>query len=166
MKNKVANSIAMILALMFFASRMTLCFGGTASLIIIVILGIILSFIPNPNWNEAENFGLLIAGFLGLLLTLPEFWHGEFFHQEFFGFTGTSFFSVLTAVILGTLMLIQIYKGRVLAGGVFFALLAARYFFDRIFGYLPKAWGFTIIGIIFLIAGLFFEKITRKKSIE
>ena len=164
--DKIANNIAMLLTLGVLASRMTLCLGGTASLIILVTMGIIISFIPNPNWNEAENFGILMAGFLGLLLTLPEFWRGEFFNQEIFGFAGKSFFSVITAIILAVIMLLQIYKGRIVAGGVFFALLLARYFFDRIFGYLPKAWGFTIIGIIFLITGLFFEKITRKKSIE
>lgn len=164
--DKIANNIAMLLTLGVLASRMTLCLGGTASLIILVTMGIIISFIPNPNWNEAENFGLLMAGFLGLLLTLPEFWRGEIFNQEIFGFAGKSFFSVITAIILAIIMLLQIYKGRIVAGGVFFALLLARYFFDRIFGYLPKAWGFTVIGIIFLIAGLFFEKITRKKSIE
>lgn len=164
--DKIANNIAMLLTLGVLASRMTLCLGGTASLIILVTMGIIISFIPNPNWNEAENFGLLMAGFLGLLLTLPEFWRGEIFNQEIFGFAGKSFFSVITAIILAIIMLLQIYKGRIVAGGVFFALLLARYFFDRLFGYLPKAWGFTIIGIIFLIAGLFFEKITRKKSIE
>ncbi len=158
--DRIANSLAMLLTLGIFASRMTLCFGGTACLIILVILGIALSFIN----GDAANFGLLMSGLLGLLLTLPEFWRGEFFRQEFFGFPGVSFFSVLTAVILATIMLLQIYRGKVLAGGVFFALLAARYFFDRIFDYMPKAWGFTITGIIFLLGGLFFERINRRRK--
>ena len=157
-KDRTGNNFAMLLALMLIASRMTLCLGGTLSLIILVTLGIILSFIK--KWNDASSFGLLMAGMLGLLLTWPEFWRGEFFSNA----SLRSFLPVLTAVILATVMLFQIYKGRVLSGGLFFTLLLARYFFDRIFGYMPKAWGFTIIGVIFLIAGFYFELKNKKHN--
>ncbi|MBQ7665837.1 MAG: hypothetical protein IJS42_03885, partial [Synergistaceae bacterium] len=58
-------------------------------------------------------------------------------------------------------MLVNIYRGHGAIGVVFCALLASRYFFDHLFGYMPKAWGFTLTGIIFLGTSLFFGRIRK-----
>ncbi len=64
-------------------------------------------------------------------------------------------------MIVAGLMVINIWRGNLGIGVMFFALLAARYFFDHIFGFLPKAWGFTITGIIFVLTGIFFGRIRK-----
>ena len=68
---------------------------------------------------------------------------------------------VCNAVIVAALMLVNIYRGHSGIGITFCALIAARYFFDHFFGFMPKAWGFTLTGIIFVIAGLCFGKIRK-----
>ena len=138
---------------------MSVCFGGTWTLIILVIAGAVLSLIS--QFHDAEIFGLLMLGLFGLLLTWPEFWQGEIFSSEIFGFSGKSFWPVVTALFVALLMLFNIYRGHIGIGIIFCTLLICRYFFDRIFGYIPKAWGFTLIGIALLISGLFFGKIKK-----
>ena len=157
--DRIIFSVNMLLTLLLFASRMSLCFGGTWALIILVISGAVLSLISKIH--DAEIFGLLMLGLFGLLLTWPEFWQGEIFSLEIFGFAGKSFWPVVTALFVALLMLFNIYRGHIGIGIIFCTLLICRYFFDRIFGYIPKAWGFTLIGIALLISGLFFGRIKK-----
>ena len=158
-------SVNMFLTLLLLASRMSLCFGGTWTLIILVIAGAVLSL--NSRWqdhqsaSDAQIFGLLMLGLFGLLLTWSEFWRGEIFAAEVFGIAGKNFWPVANAIFVALLMLINIYKGHVAPGIIFCTLLAARYFFDHLFGYMPKAWGFTLIGIAMLIFGIFFERMKK-----
>ena len=148
--DRIIFSVNMLLTLLLFASRMSLCFGGTWALIILVIAGAVLSLIS--KFHDAEIFGLLMLGLFGLLLTWPEFWPG---------FAGKSFWPVLTALFVALLMLFNIYRGHIGIGIIFCTLLICRYFFDRIFGYMPKALGFTLMGIALLISGLFFGRIKK-----
>ena len=151
--------INMLLTLLVLASRMSLCFGGTWTLIILVFAGAVLSLIS--RWHDAQIFGLLMLGLFGLLLTWPEFWRGEIFMNDIFGFAGKDFWPVATAVFVALMMLFNIYRGLVAPGIIFCALLASRYFFDHLFGYMPKAWGFTLTGVAMLIAGVFFGKLKK-----
>ena len=134
---------------------MSLCFGGTWTLIILTAAGGIMSLIT--KWHDSEIMGILMLGLFGLLLTWPEFWRGEIFSS---GFAGISW-SVCAAVLIAFLMLVNIYRGHYGLGILFCALLASRYFFDHFFGYMPKAFGFTLTGIIFMTAGLFFGRIKK-----
>lgn len=152
-RDRTALMIDMLLTILLFASRMSLCFGGTWTLIILAVTGAVMSFLA--GYREAQIMGLLMLGVFGLLLTWPEFWRGSEF------VSGRSVYAVINAVIVAGLMLFNIWRGHSGIGITFFALLAARYFFDHIFGFLPKAWGFTAAGIIFVIAGLFFGKIRK-----
>jgi len=157
--DRIIFSVNMFLTLLLLASRMSLCFGGTWTLIILVLSGAVLSLIS--RWHDAQIFGILMLGLFGLLLTWPEFWRGEIFKAEILGFSGKNFWPVATAIFTALLMLFNIYKGLVAPGIIFCTLLAARYFFDHLFGYMPKAWGFTLIGIALLIAGVFFGRIKK-----
>ena len=157
--DRVIFSVNMFLTLLLLASRMSLCFGGTWTLIILVFSGAVLSLIS--KWHDSQIFGVLMLGLFGLLLTWSEFWRGEIFSASVFGVAGKNFWPVATAVFVALLMLFNIYRGLVAPGIIFCTLLAARYFFDHLFGYMPKAWGFTLIGVALLIFGIFFERVKR-----
>ena len=152
-KDRTALMFNMMITLLLLASRMSLCFGGTWTLIILAASGASMSFFL--DFRDAQTMGLLMLGVFGLLLTWPEFWRGSEF------LSGRNFYPVINAVIVAALMLLNILRGNSGIGVTFFALLAARYFFDHLFGFLPKAWGFTITGIIFVIAGIFFGRIRK-----
>ena len=157
--DRIILSVNMFLTLLLLASRMSLCFGGTWTLIILIITGAVLSLIS--RWHDSQIFGLLMLGLFGLLLTWSDFWRGEIFQTEVFGFPGKNFWPVATAVFVALMMLLNIYRGLVAPGIIFCTLLAARYFFDHLFGYMPKAWGFSSIGIAMLIFGIFFERVKK-----
>lgn len=149
-RERGALIVNIAVTLLLLASRMSLCFGGTWTMLILALTGAVMSF---TRHHDIEIFGLLVLGLQGVLLTWPEFWTGEIFAPYL------KYLPVITALFVGVIMIVNIYRGHVITGVVFFALLASRYFFDRIFGYIPKAWGFSITGLIFLIAGaVFFRK--------
>ncbi len=164
LNDRLAFNINLALTILLLASRMSLCFGGTWTLIILALTGAVMSFIS--RWIDTEHAGLLMLGVFGLLLTWPEFWRGDLFTQPVMGIEGSSFWPVINALVVAVLMLINIYRGHGAIGVVFCALLASRYFFDHLFGYMPKAWGFTLTGIIFLGASMFFGKIRKFFSKE
>ena len=150
--DRLAFNINTLITILLLASRMTLCLGGTVTLIILALSGALLSF---TRRNDTEITGLLMLGMFGLLLTWPEFWRGD-------AFIGNSnYLSVASALVIAPVMIINIYRGHSGIGIIFCALLASRYFFDHLFGYIPKAWGFTLLGIIFMIAALFFGHIKK-----
>lgn len=151
-KDRIAFNFNMLLTILLLASRMSLCFGGTLTLIILALSGALMSFISMNH--DTEILGLLMTGLFSLLLTWPEFWRGEIFD-------GVKFLPILTAIFAALIMLVNIYRGHYATGIIFCALLASRYFFDHLFGYMPKALGFTLTGIIFMTAGLFFGRIKK-----
>ena len=155
-QDRAGFNIGFILSLTLISSRMILCFGSTITLIALVIFGVIISFIS--RWYDMMMFGIILSGIFGILLTWPEFWNTEIFSQGYFNYSAVDFYPLASAVIIALIMLIQIYRGNIIAGGIFFVLLAGRYFFDHLFGYLPKAWGFGAAGVIFLLAGIFLPK--------
>lgn len=146
-RDRAAFSVNMLITLLLMASRLDLCLGGTWALVILAASGGILSLLPVNN--DAQIFGLLMLGMFGLLLTWPEF------------IRGPSYWSIVSAVSTACLMLVNIYRGHTTTGIIFCVMLASRYFFDNLFGYLPKAWGFTLMGIVLVILGLFFEKVRK-----
>ena len=151
-RNRPAFSVNMMLTVLVFASRMSVCFGGTWTLIVLAAAGVILSFTGNP---DAEVFGLLVAGLCGLMLTWPEVWRGIFADLR-------DVSAITAAVLTACVMLLNVWRGHTATGITFCALLVIRYFFDRLFGYMPKAWGFTLLGIVFLIVSAFFERLRTK----
>ncbi|MBR0095277.1 MAG: DUF2157 domain-containing protein [Synergistaceae bacterium] len=157
--DRAVFSVNMLLTLLVLGSRMSLCFGGTWALIILAAVGAVLSLVS--PWHDAEIFGLLMLGLFGLLLTWSEFWQGEIFSVSVFGFAGKSFWPVCTALCVALVMLLNIYRGHIGSGIIFCFLLVSRYFFDHLFGYMPKAWGFTLTGVILLASGLFFGRIRK-----
>ena len=156
---RLAFNMNMLLTLLVIASRMSLCFGGTWTLIILAVAGALMSFLS--KWHDTEIMGLLMLGLFGMLLTWSEFWHDEIFLRPVAGFSGLSFWPVLVAVSVAFLMLVNIYRGHVGIGVVFCFLLACRYFFDHFFGYIIKAWGFSFTGVVFMFAGLFFGRLRK-----
>lgn len=152
-RDRAALMADMMITLLLLASRMSLCFGGTWTLIILAVTGAVMSL--TLRYRDGEILGLLMLGVFGLILTWPEFWRGSEF------VSGRNVYPVINAVIVAGLMLFNIWRGHLGIGVMFFALLAARYFFDHIFGFLPKAWGFTITGIIFVLMGIFFGRIRK-----
>ena len=147
--DRTALDVNMLLTLLVLASRMSLCLGGTWTLIVLAVAGAGLSF---SRFTDAEILGLLVAGLCGLVLTWPEVW------RESLAEWG-SVLAVVSAVLSACVMLVNIYRGHTAIGVTFCALLIIRYFFDRLFGYMPKAWGFTLMGLVFLGIGIFFGKI-------
>ena len=147
--DRAAFNVNMMLTLLVLASRMSLCLGGTWTLIILAAAGAGLSF---SKFTDAEILGILVAGLCGLILTWPEVW------REGLAEWG-SVLAIVSAVVSACVMLVNIYRGHGAIGVTFCALLIMRYFFDRLFGYMPKAWGFTLLGILFLTAGIFFGKL-------
>lgn len=151
-RNRPAFSVNMLLTLLVFASRMSVCFGGTWTLLVLACAGVALAFSRNP---DAEVFGLLVAGLCGLMLTWPEVWRGIFAEWR-------SVLAVVSAVLTACVMLVNVWRGHGAVGVTFCVLLIVRYFFDRLFGYMPKAWGFTLLGIVFLVGSAFFERLRAK----
>lgn len=152
-KDRIAFMMCMLLTVLLFASRMSLCFGGTWTLIILAVTGAVMSFLS--KWPDSEVMGLMMVGVFGLLLTWPLFWRGGMFAAN------RDALPVANAVIVAAVMLVNIWRGHSALGITFCALLATRYFFDHIFGFLPKAWGFTLTGIIFVIMGLSFGRLHK-----
>ncbi|MBQ7562236.1 MAG: DUF2157 domain-containing protein [Synergistaceae bacterium] len=144
-----------LITLLLCASRMSLCLGGTLTLVILAIIGGVMSFLMKHS--DGQTMGLLIAGVFGLLLTWPEFWNSWDYAK---------ILSVVSALCLVPLMLINIWRGHLVAGVVFCVLLVCRYFFDSLFGFMPKAWGFTLLGLIFMLIGVFFEKLRTHESAQ
>ena len=157
--DRIAINMNILLTLSLLASRMSLCFGGTWTLIILTITGAVMSFIS--RWHDTEIMGLLMLGLFGILLTWSEFWRGETFSAPVLGFPGLKFWPVFVAVSVAFLMLVNIYRDHAGIGITFCFLLACRYFFDQFFGYMIKAWGFSFTGIIFMVAGLFFGRLRK-----
>lgn len=153
LKDRIAFMMCMLLTLLLLASRMSLCFGGTWTLIILAVTGAVMSFLSGSH--DSEVMGMMMAGVFGLLLTWPMFWRGVMFAAN------RDVLPVVNAVIVAVIMLAGIWRGHLGTGITFCALLTARYFFDHIFGFLPKAWGFTLTGIIFVAAGLSFGRMRK-----
>ena len=147
--DRTAFNVNMLLTLLVLASRMSLCLGGTYTLIVLALAGAGLSFV---KFSDAEILGLLVAGLCGLVLTWPEVWKGSLAEWG-------SVLAVVSAVLSACVMLVNIYRGHGAIGVTFCVLLIVRYFFDRLFGYMPKAWGFTLLGLVFLLIGIFFGKL-------
>ena len=152
-KTRVLTNANILITLLLLASRMSLCIGGTWTLIILALTGGVMSIAIKIV--DVQVIGLLMAGVFGLLLTWPEFWLG-FAHGNIYG--------IISALCLVPLMLVNIWRGHMVAGIVFCVLLICRYFFDSLFGFMPKAWGFTLLGIIFMLIGVFFERIKKSES--
>ena len=144
-RDRTAVNINMLLTLLVLASRMSLCFGGTWTLLILACAGGAIAF---SRFSDVEVLGLLLMGLCGLVLTWPEIWRGDFAANR-------SLFAVASAVVTGCIMLVNIWRGHGVIGVTFCVLLVVRYFFDHLFGYIPKAWGFGIAGAAFLIAGVY-----------
>lgn len=152
-RDRAAFMLNVVMTALIFASRMSLCFGGTWTLIVLAVTGAVMSFLT--RWRDAETLGLLMLGGAGLLLSWPMFWRGAEFAS------GRNIYPVINAVIVAAIMLLNIWRGHAGIGVTFCAVLAGRYFFDHLFGYMPKALGFTVTGVIFVIAGVFFGRIRR-----
>lgn len=150
-KDRTAFNVNILLTLLVLASRMSLCFGGTWTLIILACAGAAMSF---SHLIDAEIMGLLVSGLCGLVLTWPEVWRDSLASYG-------NILAIVSAVLTAGVMIINIWRGHSAIGITFCSLLVVRYFFDHLFGYMPKAWGFTLIGILFLGCGLFFEKLRK-----
>ena len=143
--DRTAVNVNMMLTLLLLASRMSLCFGGTWTLIILAAAGAAVSF---SRFGDAEILGLLVAGLCGFVLTWPEVW------REGLAEWG-SILAVVSAVLTACVMVVNIWRGHGVIGVVFCVMLIVRYFFDRLFGYIPKAWGFGLAGLAFVVAGIY-----------
>ena len=146
-KDRAAFNVNMLLTLLVLASRMSLCFGGTWTLLMLWGTCGALSFC---RYSDAEILGLLVLGICGLMLTWPEVWRGEMFPAEWL-----KVLAVTSAVLTAGMMLLQMWRGHTAVGVVFCAMIVMRYFFDQLFGYILKAWGFCIAGVIFVGIGIY-----------
>ncbi|MBQ9434094.1 MAG: DUF2157 domain-containing protein [Synergistaceae bacterium] len=144
-KDRAAMNVNMLLTLLVIASRMSLCFGGTWTLLLLWTGCGAMSFC---RYGDAEVLGLLVLGLCGLMLTWPEVWRDEFVQ-------GRKVLAIASAVLTAVMMLLQMWRGHGAVGIVFCVLIVMRYFFDRLFGYIPKAWGFGIAGLAFVGMGIY-----------
>ena len=144
-RDRAAFNVNMLLTLLVIASRMSLCFGGTWTLILLWAGCGVMSF---SRYGDAEILGLLVLGLCGLVLTWPEAWRGEFAEWR-------KVLAIVSAVLTAGVMVVQMWRGHGAAGIVFCTLIVIRYFFDRLFGYMPKAWGFGLVGLIFVGMGIY-----------
>lgn len=168
-RGRIAFNFNILLTLLFISSRLNLCFGTSATLLILAILGFIMS-LKDFNYSDISALGFFMTGIFGLALTFTDFWSNspllDLSLADVFinlGFSsGASGFAVLTALILVPIFLWQLHKGRFM-GGVFFVLLILRYFFDNIFSYVSRAWGFTLVGAACLALGIYSELKKFKK---
>ena len=113
------------------------------------------------NLDDLGAMSLFIAGVFGLALTFADFWQDS----PLLALASADALSVITAIILVPMFLWQLYKGRSM-GGVFFVLLIMRYFFDNIFSYMSRGWGFTLVGTACALIGLYAERRFRKHNKE
>ncbi|MBQ7215239.1 MAG: DUF2157 domain-containing protein [Synergistaceae bacterium] len=150
-RDRAAFNVNMLLTLLVLASRMSLCFGGTWTLVLLGFGGAGMSFASRwdfRNSGDAEVLGLLVMGLCGLVLTWPEVWRGGFAEWR-------RVLAVVSALLTAGVMLVNIWRGHGAVGVIFCVLLIVRYFFDRLFGYIPKAWGFGLAGLAFLVMGIY-----------
>ncbi len=150
-KDRAVFNVNMLLTVLVLASRMSLCFGGTWTLVLLAFGGAVMSFASCMDFGhsgDAEVLGLLILGLCGLVLTWPEVWRGGFAEWR-------RVLAVVSALLTAGVMLVNIWRGHGAIGVIFCVLLIVRYFFDRLFGYIPKAWGFGLAGLAFLVMGIY-----------
>lgn len=170
-KRRLAVYTLVLLAFALLESRTRDCFGDSAGLVSVAVLGAALSCLPTQKWRwgdswadliSLERLGIIKAGIAGLALTFPDCW-GDFF-VKIPPFASVSVLAVAAAVLMALLMLWQFHRGLA-AGGAFLLFLAARYFFDEIFDLMSRAWGFTVIGGVCLGAGLLLNwRLSRRKG--
>jgi len=135
-------------------------------------LGAILGFIPR-GWNEDINvWGVALVGICGLIMTNPSFWryrYDDFLYYVFMSFPSLigvlsyDFLAVSSGILTCTLMTLFMFKGSNLAV-FFFCAVILRYFFDKIYDFIPKSITFAAGGIILVAVGLLIGKIHMNKK--
>ena len=167
------------LTLLFVTSRLAYCFIPSTMLGVMICLGLALwlcaQWREGPLSTDLAWWGLLTADLSGLFLARPWVWRRspllwlEELASALSGWAPASpgaGLAVAAMVCLTPLFLWQFHRGRVM-GGVFFVLLIAQYFFDRILDFMSKGWSFTLIGLAFLGLGLLLERrLCRRKAMR
>ncbi len=160
-KGRAVFNFNVLLTLIFISSRLNLCFGTSLTLLILAVTGVVMLVIF--KFNDISTLGFLMTGIFGLALTFPDFWDESPILALNFLNLNASGFAVSTALILVPVFLWQLHKGRYM-GGVFFVLLILRYFFDNIFSFMSRAWGFTLVGVVCLAIGIYINKKSKNKN--
>ena len=169
-KRRLPLYTLVLLTLTLLESRTRDCFGNAAGLVSVAALGTALSFLPTHKWRwgdswagliSLERLGTVKAGLAEFALTFPECW--DDFFTKITPFTSVQILAVAAASLTVLLMLWQFHRGLV-SGGVFLALLAARYFFDEIFDIVSRAWGFTIAGVLCLVLGIILIRLRNRND--
>ena len=120
------------------------------------------------DWKASlAVWGGLLAGSIGLLLSVPEVWD-EFGYLHVVesvasGAAARTFrrieqlLAACAAALTAAVMLFRLWRGSRLAA-VFLVLLALRYFVDHFFGFMSKAAAFACLGALCLALGFWWER--------
>lgn len=100
-----------------------------------------------------SSLGLGVAGIFGLALSYPLCWEDS---TILLALAPARLLAAGAALLTALLMLWHLHGGRA-SGGAFLVLIVLRYLFDGIFSLVSRAWGFTLLGVVCLVLGLWLE---------
>lgn len=128
---------------------------------------------PRGGKAALVYWGGLLAGSMGLILSVPEVWYdwgplgkveslAAVYAPRFAG-NEKEILAAGAAALTAALMAYRLRRGSRMAAA-FLALTALRYFADRFFGFMSKAAVFSALGAICLALGIFWERRSRRKK--
>lgn len=170
-KNLGIFNVNVALTLLFIFVNFLRCSNLASGLLSFFVLGLALQGAGGKSgegWRDTlPVWGALLTGGAGLALSVPEVWRELSFLLPLDGAMAqgervTRFLAAGAAALTAFVMSLRLYRGAPL-GGVFIALLIARYFLDHFFGFMSKAAVFAALGLLCLVAGLEWERRSLEK---
>jgi uncharacterized membrane protein len=172
-KERINFNLNVLVTIIFIILILRNC-GMTENEIILSLfgLGIIFGFITCEKYKDINVWGVILVGFLGLIITDSNFWkyafegtHNSISNniQNFIVFLDPGVLAVCSGILSCAIMVLFMLKGSALAVFLFCAIIL-RYFFDKFYDFIPKSIMFTIAGITLVAVGLLMGKIHRNKK--
>ena len=171
-KSGAAFNASVILTLFYGFSRLLRHTDPVTALLVFWLAGGVCfaAFSANSarDWKASlAVWGGLLAGCIGLLLSVPEVWDEfEYLHVVESLPRGAAtralgrmkdILAAASAALTALLMIFRTWRGSRLAV-VFLVLLALRYFVDHFFGFMSKAAAFACLGTLCLALGFWWER--------
>ncbi|MBP5211740.1 MAG: DUF2157 domain-containing protein, partial [Pyramidobacter sp.] len=171
-KSAAAFNMSVILTLLYGFTRVMRHTDPVAALLIFWLAGCVcftvFSTASERDWKASlALWGGLLAGGIGLLLSVPEVWDEfTYLHVVESAASGAAtrafhrmeqLMAACTAALTAAVMLFRLRRGSRLAA-VFLVLLALRYFVDHFFGFMSKAAAFACLGALCLALGFWWER--------
>ena len=171
-RSGAAFNVSVILTLFYGFSRLLRHTDPVTALLVFWLIGGVcfaaFSADSIRDWKASlAVWGGLLAGCIGLLLSVPEVWDEfEYLHVVESLPRGAAthalgrikdILAAASAALTALLMIFRTWRSSRLAV-VFLVLLALRYFVDHFFGFMSKAAAFACLGTLCLVLGFWWER--------